>query len=193
MLRRAHRFWLTFAIASLVLSRTSLVVADTPVPLALQAELLAKVAGYDRNMSERASGLVKIAIIQKGDDAESRGASLRLQSALAGISRVGGLPHEEIVLRFTTAAALAAECRAERYSIVYLSPGFGDEVGSIARALDGVSVLSAGTDPDYVRRGTVLGFDLVSGRAKVLVNLTQAQKQKVSLSSDLLRIATVVP
>jgi hypothetical protein len=46
--------------------------------------------------------------------------------------------------------------------------------------------------PDYVPRGgAVIGFELVSGKAKILVNLPQAMKQNVRLDSNVLMIATV--
>jgi hypothetical protein len=37
----------------------------------------------------------------------------------------------------------------------------------------------------------VLGFDLVSGRPKLLVNLTQAKKQKVDLAAEILKLMKV--
>jgi len=41
------------------------------------------------------------------------------------------------------------------------------------------------------RGGAVIGFDLVSGKSKILVNLPQAKKQSVNLDSNVLTIATV--
>jgi hypothetical protein len=55
----------------------------------------------------------------------------------------------------------------------------------------GVDVLSATGVPDYVPSGIVLGFDVVSGRPKLLVHLTQARLQKVELRADLLKLMKV--
>ena len=77
-------------------------------------------------------------------------------------------------------------------AIVYLTQGFDGDVDAIREALDGVSVMTCATVPDYVvRGGAVIGFDLVSGKSKILVNLTQAKKQSVNLDSNVLTIATV--
>jgi len=76
-------------------------------------------------------------------------------------------------------------------AIVFVTPGFADDVDAIRGALDGVDVLSASAVADYVPKGVVLGFDLVSGKPKLLVNLTQAKKQQVDLSSDVLKLMKV--
>jgi len=47
--------------------------------------------------------------------------------------------------------------------------------------------------PDYVPAGIVLGFDLVSGRPKLLVNIEQAKKQQVSLPASVLKLMKVYP
>ena len=45
--------------------------------------------------------------------------------------------------------------------------------------------------PDYVKEGIVLGFDVVSGRPKLLFNLPQARLQKVALTATVLKLMTV--
>jgi len=53
-------------------------------------------------------------------------------------------------------------------------------------------VLTAGAMTEYVSEGIVLGFDLVSGRPKILVHLEQARKQNVVLTAQLLKLAVIV-
>src|SRR5258706_418637 len=52
-------------------------------------------------------------------------------------------------------------------------------------------VLRVAAVPDYVRDGIVLGFDVVSGRPKLLFNLPQAKLQKVALAASVLKLMTV--
>lgn len=73
-----------------------------------------------------------------------------------------------------------------------LTPGFEDELEAIRLALEGVNVLSVGSVARYVAKGTVLGFDVVAGRPKILVNLRQAKRQNVNFDSELLKISTVI-
>jgi hypothetical protein len=74
---------------------------------------------------------------------------------------------------------------------VYLTPGFDDDVPRIGASLRGVDVLSLGAVPDYVSQGVVLGFDLESGKPKILINLDQAKQQNVSFPADVLRLMKV--
>lgn len=167
--------------------------ADTSVvPIGLQAELTAKLAAHDKGMSARAGAVLKIALVTKSGNAESASTATHLQAAFEGLGAIAGLPHQEQVVPFVDAAALAALIKSESFAIVYLTQGFDGDVESIRAALDGVSVMTCATVPDYVARGgAVIGFDLVSGKSKILVNLPQAKKQSVNLDSNVLTIATV--
>ena len=162
------------------------------VPIGLQVELLSRVAAYDRSLPERANGRVRVVILTKAGSAESASAAARLKSAFSSLPPIVGLPHEELVADFTNAPAVAEMCRAQRVSVLYVTEGLGDEIEAIRRALEGVSVLTVSTVPEYVSRGIVLGFDVVSGKPKLLVHLTQSRKQKVALSADVLKIMTVI-
>src|SRR5438309_517840 len=88
------------------------------VPLELQAELLAKLAPYDRHFAERAHENVHVLVVVNGGDAESRHSAERLSGALAQLDRIGGLPHDEVVVSFQGALALAGSCRERKASIV---------------------------------------------------------------------------
>jgi hypothetical protein len=161
------------------------------VPLERQAELLARVAGYDRNMSARALGRVQVLILANQMDPESIGVAKRMEAALKSIPEIAGLFHDDRVVLFSSAADLARQCRAQHIAIVYLGSGFANDVPAIRDALDGVDVLTVAAVPDYVELGIVLGFDVLSGRPKLLVHLAQARRQHVDLRADLLKLAKV--
>jgi hypothetical protein len=128
--------------------------------------------------------------VKNGNDDSARVGS-RMQSALSALDNVGGLPHDETVLAWSDGPSLAATVRARRIAIVYVTPGFGDDLDAIRGALDGVDVLSVTGVADYVPRGIVLGFDLVSGRPKLLLNITQARKQNVAFKAEVIRMMRV--
>jgi hypothetical protein len=78
-------------------------------------------------------------------------------------------------------------------AILYVTPGFSEgEIDAMARALDGVSVLSAGALAKYTPSGMVLGFDLAGGKPKLIVNLGRAKRQGVELSSSVLKLVRVI-
>ena len=161
------------------------------MPVALQAELVAKVASYDRNLAARAGDRVHVLIIVNAKSDRSTSFAKSMTSALGSVDTIGGLPHDEATAPFSGAAALADTCRAKHIAIVYLAPGLGDEVPGIRAALDGVNVLSVAADAGEVSKGIVLGFDLVSGKPKIVVHLGQAKRQQVSFKAELLKLAKV--
>jgi hypothetical protein len=142
-------------------------------------------------MSSRAGGRVHVLILANEMDPESVGVARRMEAALREMSDIGGLAHDERVVPFSSARDLARRCRSQRISIVYLGSGFANEVPAIREALEGVDVLTVAAIPDYVELGVVLGFDVLSGRPKLLVHLGQARRQHVDLRADLLKLARV--
>ena len=164
---------------------------DVSVPERLQAELVAKMAAYDRGFAHRAGDRVHVVIIDKPDDAESARAATHLESAFHALPDVGGLPHDEAIVAWQGVAALPEVVRARHASIVYFTPGFAPDIADIRAALDGVDVLSVTAVPEYVSRGIVLGFDVVSGKPKLLVNLAQARRQRVAFMAEVLKLAKV--
>jgi len=165
---------------------------DSEVPPAVQAELLAKVAAYDRNLAARAGEKLTVLVVSKAGSSESSRVAKAITEALGAKATIAGLPHAEEALAFESGAALAAACKAKRAAIVYVAPGFSDaEISSVGQALDGVDVLSVSGVAGYVKKGIVLGFDLVSGKPKLVVDLPRATRQRVSLSANVLRLMTV--
>ncbi len=155
--------------------------------------LLAKVAGYDKNLPARAGDRVHVLIVTKNGSDESSRVASQADKALGDQDTIGGLPHDRATAAFSDAAALARLCRSRRIAIVYLTPGFSDgEVTAIAAAFSGADILSASAVASHVPLGIVLGFDLVSGKPKLLVHLGQAKRQHVDLSAEVLKLMKVV-
>jgi hypothetical protein len=164
---------------------------DGALPVPLQAELLVKIAGYDRSFLQRAGERVRVGLLVKSDDGDSVRAAEQMQAALQRVATIAGLAHDEIVISYRHAAALPEICKSQRLAILFVTPGFRDDVAAIRSALEGVDVLTATGVPDYVKAGIVLGFEMANGRPRLLVHLGQAKRQNVLLRSDVLRLMTV--
>jgi hypothetical protein len=166
---------------------------DVTVPVSLQMELLLKVASYDKNLKRRAGERVRVAVVFKQDDADSGRYAGQALKALSEVEDVAGMPVEALSVIFTDAAGLARYTRDGSVAVLYFAPGFADaDLDAIAQALDGVSVLSAGALPKYTLRGLVLGFDLAGGKPKLWVHLERARRQRVELSSSVLKLMRVI-
>ena len=187
----ARRSVLTIVGIGLLLVPTPASADDVVVPVSVQAELLAKIVAYDRNFISRAGDHVDVLILTKAGDGRSQRVGAQMQSALAGVGDFVGLPHSEFIGVFSNAAEVVAACKSKSFAIVYVTPGFEDDILGIAGGLSGTSVLTVSTVPGYVQKGIVLGFDSVSGKSKLLVNLTQARLQDVAFKAELLKLMRV--
>lgn len=166
---------------------------EAPVPISLQVELLLKVAAYDKNLSQRGAARVGLLVLVKQGDPDSGRSAAQARLALSKVTDILGLPLDSTSAVHGDPAGLIKLLRASNVAILYLMPGFSEsELAAIAEACAGLSVLSVGALARYVERGTVLAFDLVGGKPKLLVNLTRAKKQQVELSSSVLKLMRVI-
>jgi hypothetical protein len=161
------------------------------VPAELQATLIAKLVSYDRNFTERAGDVALVVILVRAGNAKSELSGKTIKSALGQVDRIGGRPHKEQVVAYETAAALANLCRSKRVAVVYLTAGLQEEVAAVRNALIGVDVLTVAAVPEYVPSGVVLGFEIVSGKSKITINLAQARQQRVDFKADALKLMKV--
>ncbi|HVU05652.1 MAG TPA: YfiR/HmsC family protein [Polyangiaceae bacterium] len=175
----------------LFLSSRTLNAQSGGVPAGLQAELLAKLVSYDRNFKDRAGDRVRTVVVVRKDQAQSKLSGAAMKLALSELEQIGGLPHEETLMEYQNAAALAAACRANRIALVYLTPGLSSEVPAIREALAGVDVLSVSAEPLDVKEGIVLGFELESGKPKILLNLPQSRRQNVQFRAEAMKLMEV--
>jgi hypothetical protein len=166
--------------------------SDVEVPVRLQAELLAKVAAYDRSFAERARGRALVLVVVKPGAAESERVGEQILAELAVLPEIGNLPHREEKVLYQSPRALADLVKARGAAIIYMSTNLADQVAPIAAALDGVSVLSVGVVAAYVQSRAVLGFDAQSGKPKLVVHLDQARRQRVDFRAGLLQLARVM-
>jgi hypothetical protein len=187
---QALRRLVLVCVLTLTFSRSSRA-ESMPVPAAAQAELIAKLVGFDRNFSARAGSKAVIIIAAMAGDTESMSAALEIKAAFARLPTVGNLPHEEVIVTYSNAAALAQTVRSKRAALVYLGPGFDKQIPAIRDALSSLDVLSVAAIPGYVPAGIVLGFDLVSGRPKLLIQVVQARKQNVAFPASVLSLMKV--
>jgi hypothetical protein len=162
------------------------------VPLGLQVELFAKVADYDKTLPGRSEGVVRVVVVSRSGVAESTSAAARVMNALSGVSTIAGLQHKDSTVEFTDAPALAALCKSQGVSILFMAPGLADVAESVSKELTNVPVLSVSATAEGAARGMVLGFDLAGGKPKLVINLPASKRQGVRLSAEVLKIATVI-
>ncbi|MCA9575692.1 MAG: YfiR family protein [Myxococcales bacterium] len=178
-------------VASLLLP-TALRAEDVSVPISLQVDLLNRVAAYESHFAAQAGAEAVVLVIARPGHPESARAAGQIDAALRRVRRLGGRPVRVVVHAFVSAAALRDAVDTQHVAIAYLTPGLEGQVGAVARALEGASVLTVSAVGSDAERGAVLGFELVAARPNLVVNLRQARRQNVSFSSQFLRLARVI-
>ena len=166
--------------------------AETTVPLDLQVDLLWKVVRFERGLLDRAGPKVTLMLVLRPGNATSSRSGAQLEKALERVKEIGGKPVRIVLHPYTSIPALKAAVAAEGAQLVYLTPGFDTDVPVMAGALAGVPVITIATDGDQVERGVILGFELVSAKPRISLNVGQAKRQGLDFNSDLFRLVKVV-
>ena len=126
------------------------------------------------------------------EDADSRTVAAQMEVALHKFDSIAGLPYEIRTMAYPGASQVAANIRDNHVSILYVTQGLDSKIPELAAALNGVSVFSAAAVVRYVPQGIVLGFDLVSARPTLVLNLPYANRQNVSIEAGVLHLMRVI-
>jgi hypothetical protein len=165
---------------------------EEALPMRNQAQLVVKIAEYDRHVVARAGTRV-VAVLHRSGDAASENCASSMVRELGAFPALAGKPHREIVLDYASPAALAHRVKEEDIAILFVCSGLAGEATNVASTLSGLTVLSLGAGRSLAEKGIVVGLDLVSGRAQMVVNLRQAERQNVAFRPEFLKLARVLP
>lgn len=191
MKRSAAKTSRTLALVASILFGSTALADAVAVPAGIQANLTAKLLAFDRALAARAGGTVRVLILIDTAEGQSQKIANEFSAALKSRPSIAGLPIAATIAPFKDAGAIAAQVRKERLSAVYLSSGLGRFAERIADALKGTDVMTIAAEPAAVIRGISVGFDLVSGQPKILVNLKQAKQQNIQLPASVLALAVI--
>lgn len=176
-------------VAALLCGTTTAIGDELPVNL--QAELVTRLAAYDRNMKARSGESVVVLVLVKGGDDDSARSASQLTAALNRAPRVGALPVAVQTVTWVDEKALLTTLRSTRAGVIFVTAALSGEVEGLARALDKVDVLTIAPSAEMTRKGSVLGFELVSSRPKLFINLPQADRQNVAMPAEVMKLMTV--
>jgi hypothetical protein len=106
-----------------------------------------------------------------------------LDSMLAGET----LDSKPLAVKRISTPRDAGECR-----ILFISSTEENHLKEILVALDESGILTVSDMPAFSRRGGMIQFVLEGGKVRFEINLTKAETAKLTLSSELLKVATTV-
>jgi hypothetical protein len=76
--------------------------------------------------------------------------------------------------------------------ILFVGPPEAGHLPEILKALQGRSVLTVGDFPGFAEQGGMIGFRIVDQRVRFDVNVDQASRSGLRISSEMLKLARVV-
>jgi len=166
---------------------------EVTVPPAVQAQLLARLATYQRNLAVAAGETVHVVVLSNGKDTASARYASQMLAALGEIRAIRGANHEEEIMAFPGAAALLALCKQKHVAALVLGPGLGEQVRALGSALQGSALLTVAAVASYVGKGAPLGFAMDSGHSQLLVDPVELAAQKIDLPPGLIKVMKVYP
>lgn len=161
----------------------------------LQASFLFSVLEYDRAFEARAGDEIVIGVLYQSLFRESvnvhDGVVERLADAVAtaGAAR----PMRVVSLDVARETDVEALLRAEGVDVLYLAPLRAAPIERMVEAARRLGVLSFSGVPDYVVEGVTVGVRALGGRPRLMVNEAAAAATGVRFSSELLKLAEIVP
>ena len=102
------------------------------------------------------------------------------------------LAKETIAGKSVTAKRISKPQEIDSCRIVFISSSEQGHLKEVLAALDKTSVLTVSDIPGFSERGGMIGFILDGDRVRFDVNLASAQDARLTLSSELLKVATNV-
>jgi uncharacterized protein DUF4154 len=76
--------------------------------------------------------------------------------------------------------------------IVFICDSETERLPSILKSLEGTPVLTVGEMSEFAERGGVIRFKLDEGRIRLEINVAAAERSKLKISSQLLKLARIV-
>ena len=177
--------------ASLLLAAVAATADEVTVPVNLQIELLGRIVRYERTYASEATPIA-VLVVSRTNAPECVRVSSQLTAELRRAGRIGGRALTVSTAAYTTPAALRAQVGTSHARLVYLGAGLGRDVPAIATALAGAGVITVAAVGADVDRGAVVGFELVSSRPRIVVNLAAARAQRLQFNAQFLRLARIV-
>ena len=162
------------------------------VPLKIQASIIAKVLGYDRNLPKRSGKSVVIGVVTDGRSADLR-AELRDAFSLLSKKQIAQLPVSVISIHANQADRVDSQCEAALLNVIYVSQRSADDTIKAVLAWAQRKKIPAFCDSErLVERGFVFGVGVENERPRMIINLSQVKPQGLALPASVLQLAKII-
>ena len=179
------------------LSAGGVAAQETPVPVAMQVQIMVKILNFDRRLSERLDGRLAVGVLYQGRYRTSANVGGEVCSALMGLPQaaLGALESLQmtcIAIDLDETPDLAAALRRERIQVLYVSPLRAYRVEDVVAMARAGRITTLTGVPRYVENGCAIGVDMKGDRPEILINLAASRAEGAELNAQLLKLARVV-
>ena len=165
--------------------------APPDVPADAQATLVLRILAFDRKLSERAQGTVKIAILFREGDSSGEEIASALET-LARKNSVSGMPVKAVRMPFTGPHRLDGELSRAGVAAAYLGPGLEESIPAITKLAQAKRILTFTATRSYMDGGASVALVRREAKVGIVVHLANSRAEGADLDSGLLRIAEIV-
>jgi hypothetical protein len=160
---------------------------EVPVPVQVQVPLLLRILSFDRNLAQRRTGDLVVAVLYQSRNRTSLAIAEEVSRLL------GSVPGTEAVgIDLDKVTDLRAALAQSGGQVLYVSPLRGVEIGGIVRVSRVAGVTTVTGVPRYVDEGIAIGLDLKAERPEIVVNLEGARAEGADFTAQLLKLARLV-
>jgi hypothetical protein len=169
-------------------------VADAPLPVLVQYNLLRKVLSFDRKLISRSRTEIVLGIVYVPEavyslDVKGQLAKIVLEAKPADIE---GLSVRPVPIEFTTPLDFGKALDSSGVNLLYIAPVAEKDVRTIVQACASRKIPTvAGLGP-YIYAGVAVVFRQEHGRPDIFINLHACQAQGFEFSARLLHLARIV-
>jgi hypothetical protein len=165
----------------------SLAAQEVPVPVRVQVPLLLRIMTFDRNLAQRRTGDLVVAVLYQSRNRTSLAIAQEVTLLLGSSTGT-----EAVGIDLDKVTDLRAALTQSRGQVLYVSPLRGVEISGIIGVSRVAGVTTVTGVPRYVDEGIAIGLDLKAERPEIVVNLEGARAEGADFTAQLLKLARLV-
>lgn len=176
-----------------ILLLIAVVDAQDMVRVDLQVNLFMKILKYDRNLSRRGEGGIKIGVLYNPADKKSTNLATQFENEFNLLSNK---TINDIPVFLVTVKGLSELPKAiENYKLntLYISSGFDDNIGQVMEVCVENKLLTLTAVPKYVEQnGVAVGLGSKKDKPEIIINTNSSKEAGADFSVDILKLSRVI-
>ncbi len=188
------KWFLKFIIPMLILMIPFALAAQQidEVRMDLQVNLFLKILRYDRNISKRGEGGLKLGVLYNPASTKSTKAFADFKKEFDQVESRTINKIQIFLVPIKGYEELEKSIKNYDVNIVYIAPGFDSKLSDILNICKSNSVLTLTGVPKYAEKGVAVGLGIKMKKPQIIINNSIAKEVGANFSADILKLAKVI-